>query len=59
LLGGVFNDNRQLGCPLAGDVARINIRCHTSKRRRHANVKIHSKKNKKQQQVGGSAEDKL
>jgi hypothetical protein len=38
LLGGVFNDNRRLDRSLVGDVAWINIRRRTSKRRYHADV---------------------
>ena len=43
LLGGIFNGNRRLGYSLAGNVARINIRCRTSKRRHHSDVKIQKK----------------
>jgi hypothetical protein len=47
LLGGVFNDNRRIGCSLVGDVARIDIRCRTSKRRHHVDIKIRIKNKKK------------
>ena len=43
LLGSVFMDGR-LGCSLAGDVAQINIRCRTNKRRDNADIKICIKK---------------
>ena len=50
LLGGIFNGNRRLGCSLAGNVARINIRCRTSKRRHHSDAKSRKKTRRKEVQ---------